>query len=552
MEAAETTDAHVHSARFTPRLRAWPDGFNRLSHAQGLAAAGDALVAVSLAGSLFFNISPDASREQVLIYLLVNMLPFTLLAPLVGPAVDKVSGARRILAAGLFSLRAVLTIGLALTLADLGFYFFALALIIVGRASGVTKQALVPTLVDAADDLVAANARLARFSLIAGGIAGGGGALLAAALGPSATLFASCACFVAAAVLATRLPKPSSEPQAVDEVQDIEFTTHIPLLTESAWGFTVIRGAVGFFAFGIAYALRRESEPAYMYGLAGAAWAGGTFFGNAVAPGLRKRFTEDRLIAGALLSLATVASFAALGPSRPLVLLVAAVLGIAASVARQGFDALVQAHSPQERRGRAFARFETRFQLGWLAGAVGATAVGFPIQVSMAVVASAMIPAGLIYVQSIRRVRQRAHDLTDPLSLLRLRTDNLLGIVAVTEVERTRALAIEVAATVDLALADGLRPDAELVATSRRLREQAVDGGDPPIEEIAECLRSLSQQLEPLLAADATDLASPSTAADGSDTDPTDRDPATDTAGERVVTIADAATPPDSPAPTSS
>lgn len=511
MGAAET-----FAARRTPRLRAWPSGFNRLSQAQGLAAAGDALVAVSLAGSLFFNISPDASREQVLIYLLVNMLPFTLLAPFVGPAVDRVSGARRILAAALFGFRALLTVGLALTINDLGFYFFALALIIVGRASSVTKQALVPTLVDATDDLVAANARLARFSLIAGAIAGGSGALLAAVAGPRATLLVSCVCFIAASTLASRLPKATRKAPSTDEVQDIEFTTHIPLLTESAWGFTVIRGAVGFFAFGIAFALRRESEPAYMYGLAGAAWAGGTFLGNAIAPSLRKRFSEDRLIAGALISLATVAAFAALGASRPLVTLVAAVLGIAASVARQGFDALVQAHSPEERRGRAFARFETRFQLGWLTGAVAATAVGFPIQVSMAVVASAMIPAGLIYLQSIRRVRRRAHDLTDPLSLLRLRADNLLSVIAVadahvdadtevrTEVvtERTRALAIEVAATVDLALADGLAPTAEVIAAADSLRRRAIDGLDPPIGEIADCLRALSHQLAGVLAGD--------------------------------------------------
>ena len=53
-----------------------------MSVAHGLGAAADAFVSVSLAGSLFFNISPDASREQVLLYLLVTMIPLAVLAPL--------------------------------------------------------------------------------------------------------------------------------------------------------------------------------------------------------------------------------------------------------------------------------------------------------------------------------------------------------------------------------------------------------------------------------------------------------------------------------------
>ena len=63
-----------------------------LAGAHGLAAAGDAFVAVSLAGSLFFNVSPDASREQVLLYLLITMAPLAVLSPLVGPAVGAGQG----------------------------------------------------------------------------------------------------------------------------------------------------------------------------------------------------------------------------------------------------------------------------------------------------------------------------------------------------------------------------------------------------------------------------------------------------------------------------
>ena len=47
-------------------------GLDRFAWAQALSGAADALVAVSLAGSLFFNISPEASEEQVLLYLTVE------------------------------------------------------------------------------------------------------------------------------------------------------------------------------------------------------------------------------------------------------------------------------------------------------------------------------------------------------------------------------------------------------------------------------------------------------------------------------------------------
>ena len=67
---------------------------------------------------------------------------------------------------------------------------------------------------------------------------------------------------------------------------------HTPIVSATAWAFTMIRGAVGFFVFGIAFALRRSSEPAYVYAAVAAVWAVGTFTGNAIAPMLRRRTTE--------------------------------------------------------------------------------------------------------------------------------------------------------------------------------------------------------------------------------------------------------------------
>ena len=480
----------------------WTSGLNRYAEAHALGSGADALVAVSLAGSLFFSISPDASRDQVLLYLVINMVPFTLLAPLIGPVIDHFRGSHRVIVAALFATRAVLAVALAFTLFDLALYFFALALLIAGKASGVTRQALVPGLVDSPAFLVSANSRLARISLVAGSIGGAGGAALLAATSPRVTLALACGGFVAAAALSTRLPATSAIPDD-DLAPEFEYTQiHTPLVASTAWAFTVIRAAVGFFAFGIAFALRRASEPAFMYGAAAAAYAVGTFAGNLLAPAFGRRTTEDRLTAGALGSLAIVASFGALGPSRLLVLIAAAVLGSAAAIGRQGFDALVQTRTPLTSRGSAFARFETRFQLGWVAGAIAATAIRVPVRASMAIVAFAMVPAAIFYLRNVAETRRaQAGDPFNPLLIARRRIDSLNTIE---RLDHPTVAVIELGSVADIAVSSGYSVSDELIERIEALRRGVLAGIEPDpdtlnsaIEQMARTVAGFSDSLRP-------------------------------------------------------
>ncbi|MGH9270323.1 MAG: MFS transporter, partial [Ilumatobacteraceae bacterium] len=155
-----------------PGLSTGTPGLDRLAVAQVLSGGADALVAVSLAGSLFFSLSPEASQQQVLIYLLINMAPYIVLAPLIGPAIDRLQRGPGTIATALFGVRALCAIGLALSLLELGLYFFALALLIAAKAYGVVRQALMPGLVRDPARLVSANSRLARLSVIAAAIGG--------------------------------------------------------------------------------------------------------------------------------------------------------------------------------------------------------------------------------------------------------------------------------------------------------------------------------------------------------------------------------------------
>src|SRR6476619_868593 len=68
--------------------------YARFARAHALFGAGDTLVALALAGSLFFSISPEAARGKVVLYLLLTMAPFAVVAPFIGPFLDRREGGR--------------------------------------------------------------------------------------------------------------------------------------------------------------------------------------------------------------------------------------------------------------------------------------------------------------------------------------------------------------------------------------------------------------------------------------------------------------------------
>ena len=74
--------------------------FTRLARTHAAAVAGDTLIALALAGSLFFDIDPSAARSKVALYLAFTMAPFAVVAPLIGPALDRAKGGRRFVVIG--------------------------------------------------------------------------------------------------------------------------------------------------------------------------------------------------------------------------------------------------------------------------------------------------------------------------------------------------------------------------------------------------------------------------------------------------------------------
>ena len=71
---------------------------------------------VALADSLFLSIDPSAARCRVLLFLVISFAPFLVVAPLIGPAIDRAAGGRRTVIQLVAGTRVVLALLMAASL----------------------------------------------------------------------------------------------------------------------------------------------------------------------------------------------------------------------------------------------------------------------------------------------------------------------------------------------------------------------------------------------------------------------------------------------------
>lgn len=348
-----------------------PQPFARLSYTHALSTAADAFFAVSLAGSLFFNISIGAARPRVVVYLALTLVPFVVLAPLVGPLIDRYGSARHLVAALSCLARGILCLFMAVDLRTVFLYPEAFGVLALDKAYAVTKSALVPALIGDEADLVAANSRLARISTIAGLVGGGVAAGILSLTSASAVLRVGALVYFFGALVALRIGGSASAPLAPVALERGEL--HSPTIRLAAGTMSVLRAAVGFLTFLVAFALKRGGEPTWFFGVVAVSGVLGGLTGTLVSPHLRRRLhREEPLLTIAVLGAALVALGAALRFGRTSQLVLVFTIACAASIGRQAFDSILQRDAPDAAHGRAFARFETLFQLIWVLGALSA------------------------------------------------------------------------------------------------------------------------------------------------------------------------------------
>jgi MFS family permease len=409
-------------------------GLGDLIEASALNSAGDAMVTVALAGTLFFGLDVNQARGQVALYLLVTMAPFALVAPLIGPALDRMRHVRRYAMAATFAIRGLLCWGMAGAVAHndpITFLPAAFGVLVTSKAYGVLRAAVTPQLLPDQITLVTANARASFAGLIASSVAAPAGAGLAVLIGAGWVLRIGTAVFLLGIVFAMRLPKhvdlpdtgeapPAGQADAAG-AGSAKRARHWrtlprvgPVVAEAMQANAVLRALSGFLVLYLAFLLREERFDPVSHNLALgllAAFAGaGGLIGTALGAWMKAR--APRLIVTATLAAVTaVTAVSALFFGLWAALAVALAAGLGQVLGKLSMDAVVQREIGEEVRSSTFAVTETLHQLAWVVG--GLVGLGMSIvadgRVALAIVAAALaLSLGLLLTRRAgaqRRVR---------------------------------------------------------------------------------------------------------------------------------------------------
>jgi hypothetical protein len=392
--------------------------FRRLAITQTLSFGGDALVTVALAGSLFFNISVHAARGRVALSLLLTIAPFAVVAPLLGPIIDRARGGRRAMIVVSAAGRATACLLMARYVHGLLLFPAAFLTLVCSKSYTVAKAALVPAVVEHNEDLVEANSKLAVGGGIAGFLAAVPGIPILKLFGAATLLRVDSVVFVLCAVSALRLvparPAAAAPPAPAGSVQAVapsrpDGTLAPGALTAAALAMGSLRFLVGFMVFLVTFALRRTHAPAWWYGVILAMSVGGNLVGAVIAPRLRGRVKEEHILAAALAAVVAAGLVAIpidLLQRRPAAALLAAAVGVASGAAKLAFDSLVQREVPAANQGRVFGRLEATFQLLWVVGALVPVAVTVSLGTGDLVVMAVAAGASVVYLAGLSLARR--------------------------------------------------------------------------------------------------------------------------------------------------
>ena len=392
-------------------------GLSQLSYVTVANFACDAILAVALANTLFFSAATAESRGNVALYLVVTVAPFALIAPVIGPALDRLRSGRRLTVSLTFTLRAVLAVILALNFDSWLLYPLALGMLVLSKTFGVVKASITPHVLPPALDLVRTNSRLTVLghvggSLIAGALAGA----VSWVWDSHAALWLLAAVALVAAYVAMTIPAHAEAAQDEESAtlrmdrgrsltSGLKAVLTRPLgrnVLADLWAVSMVRFMTGFLTLFLAFVAKAQenasaAEQAGILAIAGAAGGLGTFAGNAVGArlplGRPGRITATA--AGAALAAAVVAAFLGTIWAAAVLALIAASCSALGKVA---LDASIQTDIPDVARSSAFGRSETALQLAWVAG--GALGVLLPPDFTIGFTVIAAVGA-LLFAQSL-------------------------------------------------------------------------------------------------------------------------------------------------------
>ena len=374
--------------------------FRWLSAEFGASVAGDTLIALGLAGTLFFSVPSAEARDKVALYLLLTLAPYSVIAPLLPRFFTRFPGSYRASLVVSSAGRAGIAVLLAIGVHTFWLYPLAFTLLVLSRLHTIAKGSLVPVTVPGPEALVSANGLLARVGIVGGAVAIPIGAASVRWIGSWPALVFAALFFVLAALCAGQVPSPSVPSRTMAGGRGnaaVPRLVRLPMIATA-----VVRFINGFLLALLAFVFKDIDAPLADFGALLVAAGLGYGVASYVSPFLARRLREEPTVLAALAIEAAAAFITAQIFGLTAAVLLAASAGLAWGTAKFGFDALLQKTASREQRGAAFTRAETIFQLLWVVGALLPIAftisstVGLSFAGTAALFAQVVIVSGLL------------------------------------------------------------------------------------------------------------------------------------------------------------
>ena len=421
--------AFVQARRAADAQGADRSGLNRLLEMHAFNTAADAAVAISLAGSLFFSADDAANgaswsaRGHVALFLGLTMIPFAVVAPLLGPLLDRFSHGRRWAIGTTMAARAFLCWILADALPHQGVMMYpaALLVLVLSKAYGVTRAAATPRLIPRGFTLVKTNGRVSMAGMVGVAVSAPIAGLCTLA-GVEWVLRWATVLFVVATVLAIRLPAQVDHSQGEREMtflgKDGGAGGKLRVPSSVAYALRANCGPKflsGFLLMFMAFLLQGPHHPvpswntSLVLGLVAGGAGAGNFLGTVLASLLR-RVNPQITLASVLVAGSAAVLVTAWSANAITLLVLGLAAGGGAALAKFALDSSIQADVPAAVQTSAFARSDTTCQLAWVIGGFVGIALT-PHQLTGLYTAAAILIVWAVYVLSHRpgrRVRTAA------------------------------------------------------------------------------------------------------------------------------------------------
>ncbi len=367
-------------------------GLTALIWNQVLSYGTDAMITVALAGTVFFGASAHAQRGNVLLYLIITMAPFAVIAPIIGPALDRIQHGRRWTMAGTAIGRGILALIMAAHPTELlVLYPCALGSLVLSKAYAVIRAAAAPRLVPPGMTLTEANSRLTIFGLASTLVLGGAvGTVIKVSGSYSLGLWLTAIAFGVCAFASFRLPRQvdsaTSAPRHPQEpARPLKQDRVPPIRRINGWakrgfsdqlvialqGESVLRLLSGLLTIYLAFYVESTAhglDAALQLGAVIAAAGAGNFSGTAIGAKV-KLARPEFVIVGAVTVAAVVCVIVAIVFGIVFAVIGMYVSAICNALSKIALDSLIQRDVVETLRSSAFGRSETFLQLAWVIGA---------------------------------------------------------------------------------------------------------------------------------------------------------------------------------------